>query len=217
VSRDYSNRDTRVLIFLLADMKNDPNSAFDRCTLSPGCTLNVGSGSTCCQSCPLSSLKTPRPEALTEMSSIFASSALSSVPVGDFCSFRIFPGGRPIACSGVNSAGAGVLAATDLAGAAGREDSLAGVFAPGAVVAPGAPATAGLRCANEANSRSKQASRSLSPAIFGQLSKPVPVGPAAHAYPPSSAPNNMTLRRFDTALESLEKMFGGTAGAVHVL
>ena len=211
-------RETRVLIFLLADMKNDPNKAFERCTASPGCTSNLGSDSTCCHTWPLSSLKTPRPAELTETLSIRASSALNSVPVGDFCNFRIFPGGRPTACSGVNSPGPVVPPAAGLAGAAASDEPWASVFpALGALAAPGCVATAGLRCANKANSRSKQASRSWSPEIFGQLSRPVPVGPAAQAYPPSSAPNNMTLRRFDTALESFEEMSGSTAGAVHVL
>lgn len=169
VSRGYSIRETRVLMRLLADMKNDPNSAFVRCTLSPGCTSNLGSDSTCCHTWPLSSLKTPRPAELTETVSILASSALISVPVGDFCSFRIFPGGRPTACSGVNSPAAGTFGAAGLAAAAGPADPWAIVSAaPGAVAALGAAATAASRCANEANSRSKQASRSLSSTIFGQ-------------------------------------------------
>src|SRR3569833_499870 len=195
-------RDTRVLMRLLADMKNDPNSALVRCTESPGCTSNFESASTCCHTWPLSSLKTPRPAELTETLSILASSVLFSVSLGPFCSFRILPGGRPTACSGVNSPGADALAAAGLAGAGGGDDAWAGVFAALGAAVPAAAATIGLRCANEANSRSKQANRSLSPEILGQLSKPVPVGPAAQAYSPSSAPNNMTLRRFDTALES---------------
>lgn len=199
-------------------MKNDPISAFVRCTASPGCTSNLGSDSTCCHTWPLSSLKTPRPDELTDTFSILASSALISVPVGDFCSSRILPGGRPTACSGVNSPDAGVLAAAALADAAVSDDRRAAVSAAlGAVPVTGAAPTADLRCANEANSRSKQASRSLSSVIFGQLSKPVPVGPAAHAYPASSTPNNMTLCRFDTAVESSRRLSPGTAGAVHIL
>ncbi len=199
-------------------MKKDPISAFVRCTASPGCTSNFGSDSTCCHTWPLSSLKTPRPDELTDTLSILASSALISVPVGDFCSFRILPGGRPTACSGVNSPAAGVLAATGLAGAGVPDDPRTALSAaPGAVPAADGAAAAALRCANEANSRSKQASRSLSSMTFGQLSRPVPVGPAAHADPPSSAPNNMTLCRFDTAVESSRRVSPGTAGAVYIL